>query len=183
MLMNDKEIILERIKEKQRMKNAASHMTKLFIITSSLIFVTFVIVWLLQNLPSIHVPEIYETASWFIMVSSALLIVSQIKIREDDIEKAFRFTAFGLFFGLLFIILQVIGWNELLDHNMSYRNILFPFSLVHFIHVLIGIVLLITVFRKIREYSIHSKSRHYAINVFLFWHFLGVVWLFFIGIA
>ncbi len=181
--MSERELIQERIKEKQRMQNAARHMTKLFIATSSLIFVTFIVVWLFQKLPQIIIPEVYEVATLFILVSSALLVMSQLKIKEDEIEKAFRFTALGLIFGLLFTVLQVIGWNELLDSNMVYRNILFPFSLVHFGHVAIGLLLLITVFRKIREYRVHSKSRHYAFNVFMFWHFLGVVWLLFIGIG
>ena len=181
--MSEKEIIEERIREKQRMVNAGKLMTKLFIATSGLIFITFVVVWLLQNFPEIRIPTVYQVATWFILVSSALIVISQIKIREDEIEKAFRFTALGLFFGLLFSVLQVIGWSELLDSNMSYRNILFPFSLVHFVHVSIGLFLLITVFRKISEYRVHSKSRHYAYNVFMFWHFLGVVWLLFIGLA
>lgn len=135
--MSEKEILQERLKEKQRMQNAASLMTKLFIATSSLIFITFVMVWLFQKLPEIHIPTIYKVATWFILVSSALIVMSQFKIKEDDIEKAFRFTAFGLVFGLLFLVLQFIGWSDLLDANMTYRNILFPFSLVHFVHVLI----------------------------------------------
>lgn len=165
------------------MRNAGRYMTKLFIVTSSLIFITFIIVWLFQNLPEIIIPEVYQVATLFILVSSGLLFISQLKIREDDIERAFRYTGLGLFFGLLFSILQAIGWNELLDSNLSFRNILFPFSLVHFIHVSVGLFLLITVFRKIRNYRVHSRSKHYAYNVFYFWHFLGVVWLFFIGIA
>ena len=165
------------------MRSAGRHMTKLFIVTSSLIFITFIVVWLLQSFPQIVIPEIYEVATWFMLVSSALLIMSQLKIREDDIEKAFRYTAFGMFFGLLFSVMQVVGWYELLGSNLSFRNILFPFSLVHFIHVSVGLFLLITVFRKIREYRVHSRSKHYAYNVFTFWHFLGVVWLFFVGVA
>ncbi|MEO1254737.1 MAG: hypothetical protein AAFY41_07625 [Bacteroidota bacterium] len=177
--MSEREIVQERLQEKQRMANAGKTMTKLFIITSGLIFVTLLIVWILQSLPSLIIPTIYEVATWFILVSSALIVMSQIKIREDDIEKAFRFTALGLFFGLLFSALQVIGWQELLNSNLSFRNILFPFALIHFIHVMVGLVLLISVFRKIREYRVHSKSRQYAYNVFLFWHFLGAIWLIF----
>ncbi len=158
-------------------------MTRLFIITSSLIFFTLIVVWIFQKLPLITIPVIYEVATWFMLVSSALIIVGQLNIREDEIEKAFRFTGFGLFFGLLFSIMQVIGWQELLNANMTHRNILFPFSFVHFIHVFVGLVLLISVFRKIREYRVHSRSRQYAYNVFMFWHFLGAVWLVFIGVA
>lgn len=181
--MSEKEIVQARIEEKQKMLNANRHMTKLFILSSSLIFVTFILVWLLQNFPELSIPTVYEVATWFILVSSALIVVGQIKIRKDEIEKAFRFTGLGLFFGLLFSVLQVIGWQELLDGNGSFRNIIFPFSLVHFIHVTVGLLLLVSVFRKIREYRVHSKSRQYAYNVFLFWHFLGVVWICFIGLA
>lgn len=181
--MSEREIIKARLEEKKRMLNASRHMTRLFIITSAMIFGTFVIVWLLQNLPVLHIPTVYEVASLFILVSSALIIMGQMKIREDEIELAFRYTGLGLFFGLLFSVLQVIGWHELLDTNLSFRNILFPFSLVHFIHVSVGLFLLVTVFTKIREYRIHSKSRQYAYNVFMFWHFLGLVWLCFIGLA
>ncbi|SNS84683.1 Heme/copper-type cytochrome/quinol oxidase, subunit 3 [Ekhidna lutea] len=178
--MSEKEIVQERLQEKQRMINAGKHMTKLFIVTSFLIFVTLLIVWILQQLPDLIIPTIYEVATWFILVSSALIVMSQMKIREDEIEKAFRFTGLGLFFGLLFSVLQVIGWQELLNSNLSFRNILFPFAFIHFIHVAVGLTLLITVFRKIREYRVHSKSRQYAYNVFTFWHFLGGVWLVFI---
>ncbi|MEO9870774.1 hypothetical protein [Ekhidna sp.] len=181
--MSEREIVQERLMEKQRMVTASKHMTHLFIITSSLIFFTLLIVWFFQKLPSLNIPTIYQVATWFILVSSALLVMSQIKIKEDEIEKAFRFAGLGLFFGLLFSALQVIGWNELIDSNLTFRNILFPFSLIHFIHVSIGLILLASVFRKIREYRVHSKSRQYAYNVFLFWHFLGMVWLFFVGLA
>ncbi|MEP0987470.1 hypothetical protein [Ekhidna sp.] len=181
--MSEKEIVQERLMEKQRMINAGRHMTKLFIVTSSLIFITLMVVWALQNLPNIIIPTIYEVATWFILVSSALVVMSQLKIREDDIEKAFRFAGLGLFFGLLFSVLQVIGWEELLDANLSFRNILFPFALIHFLHVSVGLILLASVFRKIREYRVHSKSRQYAYNVFTFWHFLGGVWVIFNLIA
>lgn len=178
--MSEKEIVRERLLEKQRMINAGKHMTRLFIITSSLIFITLLVVWILQKLPELIIPTIYEVGTWFILVSSGLIVMGQMKIREDEIEQAFRFTGLGLFFGLLFSILQAIGWQELLHANLTFRNILFPFSLIHFLHVLVGLILLISVFRQIREYRVHSKSRQYAYNVFLFWHFLGGIWVLFI---
>lgn len=181
--MSEKEIVKERLQEKQKLVNASKQMTSLFIVTSSLIFFTLIVVWIFHRYPIITIPVIYEVATWFMLVSSALIIVSQLSIREDDIEKAFRFTGLGLFCGLLFSVLQVIGWQELLNANYAYRNILFPFSLIHFLHVTVGLILLISVFRKIREYRVHSRSRQYAYNVFMFWHFLGAVWLLFIGVA
>lgn len=178
--MNEREIVEERMQEKHRLAKANRQITQLFILTSSLIFCTLLLVWFFQKIPTIKIPQIYEVATWFILVSSALIVLSQLKIREDDIEKAFRFTAFGLIFGMLFSILQIVGWQELLDKNLTFRNILLPFALIHFIHVSVGLLLLASVFRKIREYRVHSKSKQYAYNVFLFWHFLGGVWLVFI---
>jgi len=181
--MGEKEIIQERIREKQRLLEAGRMMTKLFIATSSLIFLTLIIVRLFQRSSDVSIPLIYEVATWFLLVSSSLIVMGQLMIREDDIKKALRFTTFGLIYGLLFLILQLIGWSELLNSNMTYRNILFPFSLVHLIHVLIGIALLATVLIKMRAYRVHSKSKSYAFNVFAFWHFLGMIWLFFLGVV
>lgn len=175
--MSEKEIVLERLEVKQRLLKAGRHMTKLFILTSAMIFLTLLVIWVLQRLPKLVIPTVYEVGTWFILVSSAFIVMGQLKIREDDIEKAFRFTGLGLFFGLLFSVIQVVGWNELLDANLTFRNILFPFSLIHFAHVCIGLLLLGSVFRKIREYRVHSRSKHYAYNVFMFWHFLGLVWV------
>ena len=78
--MSEKEIILERIKEKERMRVAGRHMTKLFIVTSTLIFVTFIVVWFSQSFPQIIIPEVYQVATLFILVSSGLLVMSQLKI-------------------------------------------------------------------------------------------------------
>ncbi|MEM9897342.1 MAG: cytochrome c oxidase subunit 3, partial [Bacteroidota bacterium] len=126
------------------------------------------------------VPTIYKTSTWFIILSSIFVVISQTNIKSDEIERAFRFTAFGLTCGLIFSVMQVIGWKELLDSNTSFRNILFPFSLIHFLHIGVGIALLIAVFSKIRKYKVHSRARQFAYNVFMFWHFLGVVWVLFI---
>jgi heme/copper-type cytochrome/quinol oxidase subunit 3 len=165
------------------MRNASVQMTRLFILTSSLIFVSLIVVWFLQDLPPVVIPSIYGTATWFMLASSMLIAGGQYQIRCDEIEKALWFTVMGLVFGLVFSAMQLLGWKELLATNTSFRNILFPFSLIHFIHVAIGLILLLTVLRKIREYKVHSKARAYAYNVFLFWHFLGLVWVAFILLA
>ncbi|MEM6643055.1 MAG: hypothetical protein AAF616_08760, partial [Bacteroidota bacterium] len=154
---------------------------KLFIFSSSILFLSFIVAWLLLKLPEMIIPEIYNAASIIIIISSVLLIISQVNIRKDQIEKALWLTGASLLFGLFFSLLQVLGWNELLDSNAAFRNILLPFSLVHFVHVSVGIILLISVFKKIRKYRVHSKARNYAANVYLFWHFLGIIWLVFVG--
>ncbi|WP_462250486.1 hypothetical protein [Ekhidna sp.] len=181
--MSDREIVEERLLVKRELTFVGQRLTKLLIVISTLIFFSLVAIWVFQRFPKITIPVIYEVATWFMLVSSILIVVGQLNIKEDKIEKAFRFTGLGLFFGLLFSALQVIGWKELINANLSYNDILFPFSLVHFIHVAIGLVLLVSVFAKIREYRIHSRSIQYALNVFTFWHFLGAVWLIFIGVS
>ena len=177
--MSEREIVEERLAEKAKMDKANKLITRLFIITSSLIFVTFLLVWLIQRLPELTMPAIYGAATGVIMVSSFLIVLAQFYIQADNIERAFRYTGLGLLVGMAFLILQVMGWRDMLAENVTFRNILFPFSLIHFFHVLVGILLLTSVFRRVREYRVHSKSRQYAYNVFLFWHFLGVVWLIF----
>ncbi|MEM6643616.1 MAG: hypothetical protein AAF616_11605, partial [Bacteroidota bacterium] len=71
--MSEKEAVLERLKEKEKMRRAERHMTKLFIFSSSILFLSFVVAWLLLKLPEMIIPEIYDAASIIIIISSVLL--------------------------------------------------------------------------------------------------------------
>lgn len=177
--MNDRELVESRVAEKQKLANANRQMTKLFMLTSSLIFLTLFFVWLAQKLPELFMPSIYDAGTLVIIGSSICVTLAQVSIKKDQIDRAYNYAGLGFIAGFLFTIFQIIGWQEMIQENTLYRNILFPFALIHFIHILVGLGLLLSVFFRIKEYRVHSKSRHFAYNVFMFWHFLGAVWLVF----
>ena len=159
------------------MDKANQHITKLFIITSSIIFVTLLLIWVLQKLPDVKVPELYGWNSPIILVSSLLVILGHYYIKKDSIKEATISIGFALILGIVFGVIQISGWSEFMSDNQLFRNILFPFSLIHFGHVMIGLALMGLVFYQLTQFKIHSRGGRYAVNIFTFWHFVGAVWI------
>ncbi len=108
------------------------------------------------------------------------IFLGQAAIKKNEIRKAFLLTGFGLWVGIVFGLIQLLGLEKLLTVNDAFRNILFPFSILHFVHVVAGLILITIVLTRIKRFQIHSKALGFASNVFRFWHFLGIVWVVFL---
>lgn len=112
-----------------------------------------------------------------VAASSLFVWKAQQKIKKDELIKAFHSIRWGIAFGVIFLGIQLIGWQQLTDSAQSYRNILLPFALVHALHVIIGLLLMTKIFIGLKAYKIHSKAIGLVTNTARFWHFLGVVWM------
>lgn len=177
---SDHDIVVSRLREKSKLKKAHRQMLHLFIVSSTLIFFTLAFVWLVHSAPKISIPALYHWNIPIIMGTSVVLYLAQKKILTHEIEKAFQLVKIALGLSILFGIVQVLGWQELLANNRLIRNILFPFSVIHVAHVIVGIVLLAVVLSRLKDFKIHSKAKSFAWNIFRFWHFLGAAWLAFL---
>ena len=178
--VSDHEVVLGRLREKSKLKKAQRQILHLFIVSSALMFFTLAFVWLVNSAPKITVPAIYHWNIPVIFGSSLLVYFAQKTILDHEIRKAFQLVKIAVISGVVFGAIQVLGWQELLDTNRLIRNILFPFSVIHLVHVFVGIVLLMVVLFRLKDFKIHSKATSFAWNVFRFWHFLGATWLVFL---
>jgi len=175
--MNEREIALRRVSEKEKARKAWKDMTKLFILSSSIIFTTLFIVWVARQLPEIYMPSSYK---WNLLVaglSSFFIFQSSNYIKGDELKKATRSLHAAIILGLVFLLIQIVGSTELLKVNTAFKNILLPVVIVHILHVLVGLFLLVRIGWRLNDYKVHSKEAGFASNAFRFWHFLGVVWL------
>ena len=175
--MSEREMAYQRVLEKEKLGKAWRDMTRLFIGTSTIIFLTLLAIWGIQHLPPIEVPTGYKWNVLVVILSSLFGVLAQRSISNDDLSMAFKYTGWTIIFGVVFLTVQLIGWQELSENNHSFRNILLPFAFVHILHVMIGLGLLTNVFLKLKAYQVHSKEMVFAKNAFRFWHFLGVVWV------
>lgn len=180
--MTEHKLIKERITEKSKLKKAQRQMVRLFVASSSMIFGTLLLVWMIQSTPETSVPGIYLISSLIIIVSSIFVYYINKAIRSDEIRKAVYFTSVSIALGTVFIVTQYLGWNQMLDLNQQFKNILLPFTVIHFVHTVVGIGLLMLVLVRLKEYRIHSRAADVSSNIFYFWHFLGIIWLSFVGV-
>ena len=175
--MNEKEIAFQRASEKERARKAWRDMTKLFILSSSIIFTTLFIVWIARQLPDIYMPASYRWNLLVAAISSLFIFQSAASIKKDELISAGQSLHAAIVLGLAFLVIHIIGSNELLQVNSAFRNILFPVVVIHILHVLIGIALLVRIGWQLKVYKVHSRETGFASNAFRYWHFLGVIWL------
>lgn len=178
--MSELELVRSRINEKNKKQKAQKQIMKLFIVSSCLIFGTLLFVWMIQMSQKATIPDIYLQSTFIILLSSIGLFLVDKAIKRNQIQHAVYFVLITITLGLLFGLTQIMGWNYLLESEQVYKSILIPFSVIHFMHIAVGLALLFVIFIRLRNYEIHSKAMSFSSNVFYFWHFLGVVWVSFL---
>jgi cytochrome c oxidase subunit 3 len=134
--------------------------------------------WLTFELPQMFW---YSTAA--ILLSSAAIFMAQGAFRKREMSKYRNLLILTLVLGVLFIVLQVLGFQQLwakgvtMQANVSY-SFLYVIVGLHAIHVLGGLIALLLLFAK----AFSKKTRSYdSVPVELvstYWHFVDILWIY-----
>ncbi len=89
----------------------------------------------------------------------------------------------GLLLGVGFAALQVWLWYDLIlagrtQSSGLYESLFFGLTWVHAAHVAVGLLLLIWALVGVKNGRYGAQRRSLITNAALFWHFVGIVWLF-----
>ncbi len=179
--MSEIELIHSLLRERSKKLQAKRHITRLFILSSCIIFLTLLLIWVIKARPQTVIPGIYSLSTFVILLSSLSLLLAHQSISKNQLQRAVYLTVSCMVLGLIFGLTQYLGWNTLIESTKLGQSILLPFSIIHFTHILVGLAFLTIVFIRLRDYQIHSKAMSFSSNVFYFWHFLGLVWVLFIN--
>ena len=128
-----------------------------------------------------------------LLISSMTIAMALTAMQKDKKKLAMQLIAFTLFMATVFLFNKVIEWSAKFEHGLYPGSPLMPhlergdlmfFSLyffmtgLHALHILVGMVLLIIVFFKIKSGSIHSKRYVNLENGALYWHLVDLIWIF-----
>lgn len=135
--------------------------------------------WVLVPLPSIF---LYST--FVILISSITIQIAKNNlVKNKSLFNLFSFITFLL--GVLFLWLQLQGWNELNDKHIflngnpsgSYIYLISGFHGFHYIGGLLFLILLM--FLQYRSKTEVSETRKLHFNLLTqYWHFIGLVWVY-----
>ena len=107
-------------------------------------------------------------------------------LRNEELQKANIMLFFTLILAVIFIILQLNGFKQIINQGYYFTgpessistSFIYILVVLHLAHLLSGIIVLVVVL-------VNSLNRKYSINKTLgfdlaemFWHFLGFLWLF-----
>ena len=118
-----------------------------------------------------------------LITSGFLMATSMVFLKKGDSKKASLFLILTILFGTVFLLLKGFEYQEkfALGLGMGYNQFFVFYWLLtgfHFIHVLVGVILLSYMLIKIKS-GYYSKTNYEDVEtVGVFWHMCDLIWIF-----
>lgn len=135
------------------------------------------------NWLSFELPKTFWYSTVVIIVSSITIFLAQrkFKSREMSLYRGLLTATFVL--GLLFVVLQTIGFFELAKTGLTLqKNVSVSFLYVivglHALHVIGGVIALMLMFVKAFSKSLKSYDSVPIEVMATYWHFVDVLWIY-----
>lgn len=183
MELNEKEIRLKTIKAKKMML--------LFSMLSiAMTFAGLTSAYIVSKarpdwLKDFELPFAFVISTVVIFLSSISISIAKKNVKKNDVSKTtlWLFVTFGL--GIIFIISQFSGFNELIGLGYFFTgaqstittSFLYVLTVLHLAHLFAGLIVLVVVIinNYKNKYKIEKLGFELAVT---FWHFLGILWLY-----
>ena len=181
--LNEKEIRLKTIKAKKMML--------LFSMLSiAMTFAGLTSAYIVSKarpdwLKDFELPIPFVISTIVIFLSSISIYIAKKEVNKNEVNKTttWLFTTLGL--GIIFIIFQFLGFNELIGLGYFFTgaqstittSFLYVLTVLHLAHLFAGMIVLIVVIinNYKNKYKIEKLGFELAVT---FWHFLGFLWLY-----
>jgi cytochrome c oxidase subunit III len=162
---------------------------------SALLFLFVLLIYLLRKGSgdvSLFIPKVFWFSTVVILLSSFMLQFANRAFVEERF-RTYRLCLFlTLFLGIVFIILQFIGWQEMLSKGIHFDTnnmggvFIYTLSGLHIFHTLGGIIFLLLVNRDALRNLKYVDSYVYSVNppnqlkiklISIYWHFVDCLWV------
>lgn len=134
--------------------------------------------WTSYNTP---IAFFYSTA--IILISSVTIFLAGKSFRERRMVRYNKLVLATIVLGILFVLLQWLGFRHLWKtgttfHGSGAGQFLYIIAGLHALHVVGGIVALITLYLKARNKRIRSYNVVPVDVVSTYWHFVDLLWIY-----
>jgi len=134
----------------------------------------------------LHLNELFGLANTLILLSSSWMVVEAIKaVRAQAPRKVVFYLWLALLLGLAFSINKLIEYQAKFASGITpvtnpFYSFYFFITLVHFLHVLAGMIFIWHYAKSAKTAMASNNARHLTglENVGLFWHYVDVLWIF-----
>ncbi len=127
-----------------------------------------------------RLPQYISISNVIILLVSSLFLYFFIKNAKKGI-KDLNFLLITIILGIVFLVIQGKEWINLIDFGIQtsdglYASYFYSIIAVHGIHVVVGLILIITLYLKLKKTSdIYTKLP--SITAFgMFWYFVTLLW-------
>lgn len=170
-------------------------MLYLAIIGSGLLFLFLMLVFITkevrnQDIP-VKIPGVFWVSTLIILLSSFTLQGANKAFREERFRSYRLNISITLLAGILFIVLQGLGWRIMLLAGITMSNntagmFIYVLSGLHILHTLGGLIALASANRDAFQRMEYIDSYVYSVNppnqlkiklISIYWHFIDILWI------
>jgi cytochrome c oxidase subunit 3 len=128
-----------------------------------------------------------------LLLSSMTIAMALTAIQKGNKKLALRLIAVTLLMAAVFLVNKYFEWGAKFEHGLYPGSDLMPllerghllyFSLyffmtgLHAFHIIVGMILLLVVYYKVKNGSIHIERYVLLENGALYWHLVDLIWIF-----
>ncbi len=162
----------------------------LFVVSITMMFAALTsayIVKISEGQPLVYdLPQLFWVSSVVIIISSLTMHWGYFSAKKDNLQQTKIAMVVTMVLGLVFLVMQIQGWNELVSQNIYFAgsqskptgSFVYVFSGLHGIHLVSGLVFVAIILIKTFTGRIHSKSMNAMEMCVTYWHFLDLLWLY-----
>ncbi len=135
------------------------------------------------NLAQAHLNPTLGTLNTIILITSGFFMAKTIHtVKKNENKKANQFIMFSAILGVLFLLIKSFEYYHKIDLGFTLRsNTFFTYywflTGFHFLHVLIGVILLLAIKPSIKKGKYNSKEFLDVETVATFWHMCDIIWI------
>ncbi|MFN5346141.1 MAG: heme-copper oxidase subunit III [Bacteroidota bacterium] len=130
-----------------------------------------------------EIPSMFYVSTVVILLSSITFEIAKKAIKKDDFKKTYQFLTYTLALGFVFVICQLMGWNQLVANNIHFsggnpsESFFYAMSGLHLAHLSFGVISMLVTTYKAKK-NRYSAKNHLGISLCaIYWHFLDFLWL------
>lgn len=128
-----------------------------------------------------------------LLFSSMTIAMALTAIQKNNPKLSMRLIAITLLMACLFLFNKYIEWGAKFDHglypgsslmatldrgDLLFFSLYFFMTSLHALHIIVGMVLLVMCYIKIKNGNLHSQKYVNLENGALYWHLVDLIWIF-----
>lgn len=159
----------------------------LFIITIVMLFASQTSAYLVRraegNWTEFKIPLIFWYSTAVLIISSVFMHLSYMFAKKDEFQKLKLTITITFVFGVVFLIMQYMGWQELQLQGIYLKgnpagSFYYILTGLHGFHLVTGLCVLFYSFLSSLKMSINSKNLIRLEVCATYWHFLDILWVY-----
>ncbi len=159
----------------------------LFIITIIMLFASQTSAYLVRraegNWTEFEIPSVFWISTLVLVISSGFMYLSSKAVKANEITKLKIYVTITFVFGIVFLALQYLGWQELQTQGIYLKgnpsgSFFYVFTGLHMAHLVIGLGILMATFIMAFGMKINSENSLLVEICATSWHFLDILWIY-----